>query len=95
MFCAAAGDVGPERGEQSDSGQQPAEWRSHYGCTALGVTLAGPLGDPGCAGLYANSCYHGTRQVEEQLHSKRIEVHYCTNIQYAVVHHTYCMNSVF
>lgn len=64
VVCAAAGCVEPERGGQGDSSQQPAERRSHLGCTVLGLPLAGPAGKSGCTGLYASSCHHGARQVE-------------------------------
>lgn len=63
VICATAGSLWPERGDQGNSGQQPAEWWSHPGCPVLGFPLAGPAGNSGSVGLHANSCHHRTRQV--------------------------------
>lgn len=70
VVCAAAGCVGPERGGQGDSSQQPAVWCSHLSCTVLGLPLAGPAWMSGCTGLYTNSCYRGARQVERYAYTE-------------------------
>lgn len=71
FFCAvrqvvraAAGCVGPPRGDWCDSSQQPTERCAHLGLAVLDLPMAGPARNTGCFDLHTNSRYYGARQVK-------------------------------